>query len=535
MEHRYRTVKDGLDLSYLVLTPDDVGQNEKLPLVVSLHGVGTYGDDPEVLAEGVAYKAYYKFTPRAILMIPHSRFEPWSTQIHTLKAVIDEVADRFHADMTRISLIGASMGGYGTWEMLCSFPSFFSCGVVICGGGMAFRAPSVTHLPIRLYHGDKDTTVLPARAEEMLAAVRHADPEADIRLTVCENVAHDSWNRAYLEDNILAWMIEQQRRTFDVYAGGPVKGSGIYHYRLTDGKMTLCEKTEDEGVMYMKIKNGKLYALFNEPCGNREGGVCRYDLRESRLVARSPIFPTFGKAACHLDVDDDEAVYCVNYLSGNVIKIDMARGATSIIRHTGDGPNKPRQDKTHTHQALLTPDGLYFTVCDLGTDTIHVYDKSLREVSRVQADAGSGPRHIAFSDDGTLAYCVNELSNTVTVYGYHDGVLTKKASYDMLPFGYDGLTTAAAIRVCGGFVYASTRGHDSITRFAIDGDKLRFVDNTPCGGTRPRDFAISPDGKTLVCANEGGTLTVFTIAADGSLKQTPQTFEVPGALAVLIV
>ena len=128
---------------------------------------------------------------------------------------------------------------------------------------------------------------------------------------------------------------------------------------------------------------------------------------------------------------------------------------------------------------------------------------------------------------------MNELANTVTVYAYADGILKRLASYAMLPFGYDGLTTAAAIRLCGGQLYVSTRGHDSITRFAVEGAKLTYLDNTPVHGKRPRDFAISPDGKSLICANEGGTITLFDRKEDGSLTYTGTEFEVPSALSVV--
>lgn len=533
MEKLYRYVRQDADLCYYVVTPEHYDAKKSYPLIVALHGAGTYGDDPTVLLTNPEYLGYKKFSPDAILLMPHSRFEPWSTQIRTVKAVIDLVCDIYPVDMLRISVCGCSMGGYGTWDMLLSYPNFFAAASPMCGGGMAWRADVAADLPIWMYHGDSDSLVLPERSTEMYRRLKACNPDnPELHLTVCENTGHECWERAYLEDNIYGWLISHTRRRFSVYAAGPVSGGGIYRFTLSDGKMTFAEKYDDEGVMYMKIKKGRLYALINQPLGNRYGGVVRYDIHEDRLTLRTPIAATLGRASCHIEVSDDGAVFTANYLTGSVTKLSP-EGLTQCVYHRGEGVNKPRQDKEHTHQIAFTPDGKYFTVCDLGTDTLHIYDLNLCEISQVSAVPGSGPRHVVFSPDGAYAYCVNELDNTVTVYAYADGRLTRLESYDMLPFGYDGLTTAAAVRLCGDYLYASTRGHDSITRFAVQDGRLTYVDNTPVHGTRPRDINISPDGKYLVSANEGGTVTLFAIGADGALTFTGTEFEVPGALCAV--
>lgn len=534
MEKLYRYTRGETDLCYYVVTPETYDPKKKYPLIVSLHGAGTLGNDPKAILSNLSYLGYKKFAPDAILLYPHTRFEVWSSQIRCLKEVIDLVCETYPVDMLRVSITGASMGGFGVWEMLCSYPNFFSAACVVCGGGMAWRGGAVADLPIRIYHGDRDDVVLPERGVEMYEKLKSLAPgNKDLEFILCKDTAHDSWNQAFWEDNIYAWLISHKRRRFTVYAGGPEKGSGIYRYTLTDGKLKFEEKYPDEGLMYLKIKCGKLYALLNEPFGSREGGLVRYDIHEDHLTNRTPIYPTFGKASCHVEVDDEENAYTANYLTGSITKINLASGVTRCVYHDGDGPSKPRQDKEHTHQIAFTPDGKFITVCDLGTDTIHVYDKNLCEISAVKAVPGSGPRHLVFSEDGAYAYCVNELDNTVTVYAYADGVLTRLDSYAMLPFGYDGLTTAAAIRLCGDQLYVSTRGHDSITRFAVDGAKLTYLDNTPVHGKRPRDFAISPDGKSLICANEGGNITLFDRNEDGSLTYTGTEFEVPSALCVV--
>ena len=535
-ERHYRYIKDGMDMHYYIMLPDNYDINKKYPLVVNLHGAGTYGMKPEDMPIDSPEMKYYRLRkPECVMLVPLSNFETWSSQQRNLKHLIDVVIDKFNIDVNRVSICGGSMGGFGTWDMITEYPDFFAAASPFCGGGMAWATSRIKDLPIRIYHGDDDALVIPERSIEMFNALKAHNPEnGDITLTLIPGAGHNAWEPAY-KDGVLEWLISKSRRTFDVYASGCAENSGIYRYKLTDGKLSFVEKYDIDDVMYMKIKRSKLYALLKTPYSCGEGGVLTYDVHKSRLVNKSAIQPAFGKATCHLDVDADMNVYLVNYVDGNVAKINAKTGVTEMSYHKGDGINKPRQDKEHTHQVCFTPDNKYFTVCDLGTDKIHIYNKELTEISYVDAVPGSGPRHIIFNENGKYAYCINELDNTVTVYEYDDGSLTRLDSYDMLPFGYDGLTTAAAIRINGKYLYASTRGHDSITRFEIssDGSTLKYVDNVSCEGKRPRDINISPDGKSLISANEGGNITLFDIENDGSLKYTDTQFELPGALCVI--
>merc|ERR1739848_761399 len=63
-------------------------------------------------------------------------------------------------------------------------------------------------------------------------------------------------------------------------------------------------------------------------------------------------------------------------------------------------------------------------VCDLGEDKIMIYptddDRSqeMKTVSEVQLERGIGPRHLVFHNSHRVAYCVNELVSSVSVFDY---------------------------------------------------------------------------------------------------------------------
>ena len=51
-----------------------------------------------------------------------------------------------------------------------------------------------------------------------------------------------------------------------------------------------------------------------------------------------------------------------------------------------------------------------------------------------------------------------------------------------------------------------------------------FVSGTPCGGKTPRNFCIEPNGAYLLVGNqESDSIVVFTLAADGGLREVRRT------------
>ena len=270
---------------------------------------------------------------------------------------------------------------------------------------------------------------------------------------------------------------------------------GIYHYTLSNGKFTFCEKTDLDRPTYMIIDGNKAYITLRETdLDNHFGAVVTADIDENgTLVNLSEPVSSLGIVPCHLCVKNGK-IYTANYLSGNITRLP-----DTVVTHEGHGVNPTRQEAPHTHFVCVTSDG-YILCCDLGLDTIFTYDADLNEISRARVPDGMGCRHLEFSNDGKVVWCVNEMGNTVSIFDYCDGVLTLRRTVDALP-DFNGQNTAAAIRKANGFLYVSHRGADTVARFEIlpDGD-LKLLENTPVGGISPRDIWVV-DG-LLLCANE---------------------------------
>jgi 6-phosphogluconolactonase len=266
--------------------------------------------------------------------------------------------------------------------------------------------------------------------------------------------------------------------------------------------------------------------------------------------------PVAAQPPSHLAVDATGRVllsanYRDGYVSAQPIFADGTLGAPHSIRHEGRGPHPTRQDKAHVHSVTLSPDNRYVIVADLGLDRLFTYALDAATATLSPATPGSvatapaaGPRHTKFSADGRHLYCIDELGNTITTYAYAaaSGRLSPLQSVPTLPPDYAGAAqnTTAEIRIHPNsrFVYGSNRGHDSLAVFAIDPASGQLSPSPlqliPSGGRNPRNFALSPDGRWLVCGHQDTPLvTVFAVdPSTGLLTRTPHALAVPSVVCV---
>lgn len=268
-----------------------------------------------------------------------------------------------------------------------------------------------------------------------------------------------------------------------------------------------------------------LYAVSERDEGQVVALAVEADGRMRELNRR----PTGGADPCHLAVDPaGRYLATANYTAGSLSVHPIADdGAllprTDLVRHIGGGPVPDRQEGPHVHMVRFTADHLL--AVDLGNDTVRAYglstrDGHLRPLHVTHVPPGTGPRHLAPGGAG-VAYLVGELSGTLSVLRTDgDGTLTDLGSVPLSDDPAPNLAAAVAVAPDGRYVYASNRGPDSISVFAVSGDGLTKIAEVPSGGRGPRDITLA--GDHLYAANEeSDTVAVFhRDATTGLLKQT---------------
>ena len=79
--------------------------------------------------------------------------------------------------------------------------------------------------------------------------------------------------------------------------------------------------------------------------------------------------------SCHICVGEEE-VYTASYmescLTAHAITPNGVGELRREFRYQGTGPNKARQEASHAHQSIISPDGRQLFVCDLEIGRAHV-------------------------------------------------------------------------------------------------------------------------------------------------------------------
>jgi 6-phosphogluconolactonase len=320
------------------------------------------------------------------------------------------------------------------------------------------------------------------------------------------------------------------------YTGPNSKGIYAFRFDTASGKLDpigLAGEMVRPSFLALHPNNQYLYAVSELGNDGREKGAItafRID-RKSGILSPLNTVSSGGGGACHLVVDKTgKSLVAANYGTGSTAAFSVSpdgrlTGPTSVIQHSGSSVDPRRQRGPHAHAVVLSPDNRFVFVPDLGLDQIRVFKldaaKALltpNDPPFVSVKPGSGPRHFAFSPAGKFAYSLHEMGSMVTAFAYDagSGRSTGFQTISTLPAGFKGVNNSAEIEVDakGRFVYASNRGHDSITVFAIDPQQgtLTVVENVLTQGKTPRNFKIDPSGRFLLAANQdSNNIVVFRI------------------------
>jgi 6-phosphogluconolactonase len=350
------------------------------------------------------------------------------------------------------------------------------------------------------------------------------------------------------------------------YTAGTSKGIYDYHFDPKTGQLTpigVAAEVVNPSFLATDPQHRFLYAVTemgqeHGPDSYKKNGFISsfsIDRKTGALTFLNKI-DSGGGGPCHLVVDKTgKMLFVANYGSGSVasfaIKPDGSIGErTGFDQHTGSSVDPARQKGPHAHAVVLSPDNRFLFVPDLGTDQIKIYRVDAAKGTFTPNDlpfatvkAGYGPRHFTFGRGAKFAYAVCEMGSSVAVFSYDPakGSLTPVQTISNLPSDFKGVNNSAEIEVdrSGRFLYASNRGNDSITVFAIDPVKgtLTNVQVVPTQGNMPRNFAIDPTGQYLIAANQkSNSMVVFAIdPKDGQLKPAGQTLDISSPVDILFV
>ena len=305
--------------------------------------------------------------------------------------------------------------------------------------------------------------------------------------------------------------------TFD-----PVNGiiSGQPKYLDVDENLSYCAYDKQRKNLYCVHEVGK----FNDLEGT--GAISRwtYDI-ESGTLEKKEVFSSGGADPAHVTLDSARGLLWVTTYTGGSLSVFQLNVDGEITNppiysekiEGGSHVDKDRQEASHLHGTFLFNQFAY--VVDLGSDKIfhYVVTENSGKFSVKKADPaytvlspGVGPRHMATDTQRNMAYVLNELQNSISIFCINrsTGKLTWISDKAL---DYEGLENASSTRQYGSAIklhpngkdlYISNRGTGAILIFEVLENDLKQVQTLPLKGTWPRDFTFLSDGKYLFVADQ---------------------------------
>lgn len=229
-------VLEGATYKYQVFVPEDWSAKQKWPIILFLHGAGERGSDGLLQTDvGLPHAVRLDRSRfKAVIVIPQCLKNGWwpTPQMEGVPlAALAAAAKEFKGDAKRTYLTGLSMGGYGSWDLAAKYPGKFAAVVPICGGiaipehlkqvrpdlaassytdeekSYQEVASKIAKTPVWIFHGGADDVVPVEGSRKLNAALKAAG--GDVRYTEYPGVGHNSWDKAYAEPELMAWMLSK--------------------------------------------------------------------------------------------------------------------------------------------------------------------------------------------------------------------------------------------------------------------------------------------------------------------------------------
>lgn len=294
------------------------------------------------------------------------------------------------------------------------------------------------------------------------------------------------------------------------------RNAGLEFYLFHSDKKIFQKAYEikQENASFFCFSKSKEYLFVVSEKGDANSTLSAYKRLPNGKYTLINTYPTLGNDPCYVTFrESSKTVYVANYSGGSVSVFDfsdlMLHPLKQLIKYPGKSIVSSRQEASHAHKVVISPDQKYLFVVDLGTDRIYQH-RILRDGSLFQnyksyfIPAGSGPRHLSFHPNGKFAYLINELSGTVDVFLYQNELLEKVQSI-VCDDSNATLKASAHIEISPdwNWLVCSNRitKNELVIYKILPSGQLIFKKTYPVA-KKPRNFTFDPSGKFLFVGSQ---------------------------------
>lgn len=228
--------------NYRVFVPANRRPEQKLPVMLFLHGSDERGDDNE--AQIGFFEKIIGNNPQNfqfIIVFPQCRRDTfWAGEmIEQAVKALDETTAEFNGDLNQLYLSGFSLGGFGVWQTAILYPGKFAALVPMSGRVLprldkdskekAALSPEqlaldaspdpykaiagkIGRMPVWVFHG-KDDNIVPINQSRKIVEALRKNGNNNVNVTEYENTGHITIDKAFSEPPLFEWLAKQKLET----------------------------------------------------------------------------------------------------------------------------------------------------------------------------------------------------------------------------------------------------------------------------------------------------------------------------------
>lgn len=212
-EYTFTTYKNVVSNGYnfWISLPDDYAEKQsEMPVVVFLHGHSLCGSDlNRVRKYGCLDAISMGRDIDAMIIAPQNPGGPWNPT--RIMNVLNWVQEHFAMDTNRIYVIGMSLGGYGTFDFVATYPEKFAAAMALCGGSSRKEFCGLNKVPLWIIHGTADRDVSISQSQRIVDAMKACGPTNLLRFDKFKGVNHSQLAKMFYLPETYQWLLSHSK------------------------------------------------------------------------------------------------------------------------------------------------------------------------------------------------------------------------------------------------------------------------------------------------------------------------------------
>ena len=145
----------------------------------------------------------------AIIVAPQDPGGPWNAL--KLNNILDWVQERFVFDTNRVYVIGMSMGGYGTFQYVGTYPDRVAAAMAFCGGSNLRDHCGLNKVPLWIIHGTADRAVGVGESQKVVNAMKACGETDLLRFDKFPGINHSQLAKMFYIPETYEWLLSHNK------------------------------------------------------------------------------------------------------------------------------------------------------------------------------------------------------------------------------------------------------------------------------------------------------------------------------------